>query len=274
MLIVSINVLPKTCVNCGAPLKEPLCLYCDTDYSVRPASSREEIEPAVRSQFGVRIRSHEYQLQGLLARGAHSEVYLARRKHLLREQIVLKVSQQDALLNAEWEALKHLEGRNDYLARLMPIPVGLTRMRGRTVLGYRWRSGFVHTLRFAREQYRGGLPAEATVWIWSRILEQLECLQDLGYSHNNLTLENCLVHPRDHGIALCGWSRARLGEGQDLAASGRLVNDLLGKAAPGPLKELARSAHQFYSPYQLQEEVVRVARSVFGPPKFQPFVLR
>lgn len=274
LLIVSIIDLSKRCVNCGAPLREPICLYCGTDYGVpRQIEPVAEVSPP-GGERDISFQGSRYKILGQLAEGENCKVYVARRHHFVKEQIVVKRSEGGRALRAEWSTLSHLSGRCSYLDRLLPRPIELRGIRsGRTVLAYGWRSGFVHTLAYVSKQYPSGVQPEASVWIWNRLLEQLSCLHQLGYSHNGLKLENCLIHPRDHGIALCGWSRAALGDGQDLAASGRLIGELLGPRAPQPLLELARSAHQFYRPEQLLEEVRRVARSVFGPPQYRSFVL-
>ena len=84
--------------------------------------------------------------------------------------------------------------------------------------------------------------------MWNRILDQLDRLKQLGDSHGDLKLEHLLVHPRDHGIAFCGWGKARLGPQNDLEMSARCIASLLGKRAPKPLLELTQSAHQFEGP--------------------------
>lgn len=276
MLNMSIKTLITTCKNCGAPLEGYICQYCDSHFGpseglktgLKPAPA---LVPA--GLFEVTIGDRKYRVLGEIARGAHSSVLLARRAGLLTEQVVLKVSEHSEILQREWRTLRHLEGRCSYLDRLLPHPVGCGTVAGRTVLAYRWRSGFVHTLALAKEQYPEGVPATAVVWMWNRVLDQLTSLHHLGYSHGEIKLEHLLVHPRDHGIAFCGWSRARLGEGTDLEQSGRCMAELLGPNAPRPLLKLAGQAAQYGSACRLQDQLQEVAEAVFGSPRYVPFAL-
>lgn len=276
MLIMSIKTLVTTCKNCGAPLDGYICPYCDS-YFGPPQGLNNNLKVGYNSApdglLEIAFADRKYRVLGQLAKGAHSTVLLARRAGLLTEQVVLKVSDRAEVLQREWRTLRHLEGRCSYLDRLLPRPVAHGKVGGRCVLAYRWRSGFVHTLALAKKQYPEGVPAVACVWMWNRILDQLMSLHHLGYSHGNIKLENLLVHPRDHGIAFCGWSQARLGEGADLEQSGRCIAQLLGPNAPRPLLKLARQAGEYASACRLQDQLQRVAEAVLGPPRFIPFAL-
>lgn len=276
MLNMSINTLKRTCTNCGAPLEGYICLYCDSNFG--PSGEQVSLPEAADGRlptglFEVRLGDRRYSVLGQLAQGEHSRVLLARRASLVSEQVVLKVSRQVEILEKEWSTLRHLQGRCSYLDMLLPRPVARGEVRSRHILAYSWRSGFVHTLAYARKQYLEGVPAAAVVWMWNRILDQLSALHDLGYSHGDLSLEHLLVHPRDHGIAFCGWGKARLGGQGDLAQSGRVVLELLGPGAPGALVNLAEEAGCYRHADQLQQGLKRVAEAVFGPPRFVPFAL-
>ncbi len=275
MLIVSIILDITTCPNCGAVLKSLECEYCCSVFTplVEPGyripKPRPELIP--NGLFELAIGDLKYRVQGQLARGTASQVLLARRASAVSEQVVIKLGPPE--LQREWETLRHLQGRRELLDRLLPRPVHLGKVGDRTALVYRWRSGFIHTLQFARQQYPEGVPPEATVWMWNRILDHLSCLKELGYSHGDLRLEHLLVHVRDHGIAFCGWGQARLGEQGDLEASGRCMGELLGPGAPSQLLDLVYSAHLYNGPQHLKSELKRVATAVFGPPRYQPFAL-
>lgn len=277
MLIVSINAIQKCCKNCGAPLAGYICLYCDTNYT--PAKDPEFRIPAPRPElvprglFEVVLGESRFRVLGKIALGEHSQVLLARTARAATQQVVLKVSHQAEALEREWSTLRHLQHRCSFLDRLLPMPLKLGQVNGRHVLVTSWRGGFVHTLAYASKRRPKGLDPQATVWIWNRVLEQLSRLEAFGYSHGNLRLEHLLVHPRDHGIAFCGWSRAALGHTDDLADSGRCISELLGSTAPRSLLELAASAHEFQSPSQLKRELKKVALAEFGPPRFVPFAL-
>lgn len=275
MLIVSIILNITTCPNCGAVLKSYECEYCCSvfapivDPGYRIPKPRPELLP--EGLFEVNVGDTPYRVLGQLARGENSQVLLARRASAVTEQVVIKLGGPE--LKKEWEALRHLQGRRELLDCLLPHPIQLGTVRRHTALVYRWRSGFIYTLAFARQQYPAGIPPEATVWMWNRILDQLSCLKELGYSHGDLRLEHLLVHVRDHGIAFCGWGKARLGEQGDLEASARCIGELLGPGTPSPLLDLVYSAHLYNSPQHLKTQLKRVAEAAFGPPKYRPFAL-
>lgn len=280
MLNMSINAVKVTCMNCGAPLQKDgrllNCHYCDSvfkpmiDLGYQIAGPRPELVP--KGLFEVSVGDIRYRILGRLAQGEHTQVLLARRAAAVTEQVVLKVASDMSLLEAEWAVLRYLEGRCNYLDRLLPHPTALGTARGKAALVYRWRSGFVYNLAQVRRMFRRFDPAHA-VWVWNRILEQIISLRQLGYHHGSLCPEHLLVHPRDHGIAFCGWCTAAAGRGDDLAQSGRTVLHLLDSDAPRELRELAQNAGYFEKPRELQSELQKVARAVYGPPRFRPLVL-
>lgn len=252
------------------------CEYCGSvfqktvDRGFRVPKPEEELRP--QGVFELRVGEARYTVLGQLATGENSQVLLARRARAVTEQVVIKIGSQE--LEREWATLRHLYGRRNYLDRLLPQPLHLSPVRGgKTALVYRWRSGFVYTLAFARSQYPKGVPATAVVWMWNRILDQLTCLGELGYCHGDLRLEHLLVHTRDHGIAFAGWGQARLGGHDDLGDSGRCVAELLGKKAPTSLRALTQEASLYDHPQQLKTELARVAEAAFGPPRYQSFAL-
>ena len=271
-------VVQKICCNCGAPLKSLLCEYCDSSFeSLKgPVVGAAGLSDSPEGYFKIQLGDREYAILGQLAQGQHSSVLLARLARRVTEQVVLKVAlglQGERTLKSEWAVLRELQGQCPYLDSLLPQLVGQGEVRGRWVLAYRWRSGFVHSLSRAKRDYPEGLPAVAVVWIWNRLLDQLASLEDLGFQHGELRLEHVLIHPRDHGVALCGWGQAGRGFGGDLQDSGRCMTELLGPKAPEPLKRLTREAGEFRNAEQLQGELRRVSRAVFGPPKFHKFAL-
>ena len=281
MLNMSISVLGITYMNCGAPLdtRNPVykCHYCDSKFAplggFASAVSGPRPDLIPKGLFELSVGSTRYRVLGRLASGEHSRVLVARKARPVTEQVVIKVSDDLGVLEKEWANLRDLTGRCSYLDRLLPDPVALGMARGKPALVYRWRSGFVYNLAQVRKKFSGGVDPAATVWMWNRILDQLTSLRHLGYSHGAIRLEHLLVHPRDHGIALCGWSRAACGGQEDLAASGRCIARLLGRGAPNSLCELARNADQFDCAADLKSELKKVARAVYGPPRFRPFVL-
>ena len=107
--------------------------------------------------------------------------------------------------------------------------------------------------------------------------------------------EHLLVHARDHGVRVIGFSCAtRIGDpvkvsagglspgvkaqpAIDYAMSARAVQSLLGASVPEPLQGLldrvVDDAVSFSDGWALIAEVDRVAGEVFGPPKYVPFAM-
>lgn len=273
MLKMSITLAQAKCPNCGGPLTLPgACEYCDAEFSPGPGQAyripKPLPKPAVPHLGRLTLGSQNYLVHGRLAQGAHCDVYLARKDAPLTEMVILKVARgDDEALAREWKILNQLHQRPDFLTSLLPVPVH--RAPGRATV-YRWRSGFQFTLEDAKGQADPG----STVWMWNRLLEQLTVLHGRGYHHAALLPQHLLLHPRDHGLALCGWSHCQTGaSGPDLADSGRCISSLLGWRAPKKLKDLAAHAGTFSSAGQLKLELKRVALEVFGPPRFRPLIL-
>ena len=183
----------------------------------------------------------------------------------------------------------------------MPSPVAFGEARlgihgtegNRQVMVLGLASGFVHTFQDVRAEYPAGIPAGASIWSWKRVLESLAWLHGTGWVHCAVLPEHLLVHARDHGVRLIGFScathagakvQATAGglspgvEAQpalDYAMSARAVQSLLGTSVPEPLQRLleraSNDAASFADGWALIAEVDRVAREVFGPPQYVPF---
>lgn len=247
------------------------CSYCDTTFHVGYRVPTPLPTGAIRHLGRETVGDQAYLIHGRLGRGAHSDVYLARKDAPLTEMVIIKVARNDeGPLQREWQVLSQLHRRRDFLTSLLPVPV--RQAPGRTV--YRWRPGFHFTCEDARSAYPAGVDPGATVWMWNRLLEQLTVLHRRGYRHGALQPQHLLLHPRDHGLVLCGWSRCGLGEAaEDLRDSGACISYLLGSAAPKPLRDLARHADAFADAAELKLELKRVSTQVFGPPRYRPFTI-
>jgi len=113
------------------------------------------------------------------------------------------------------------------------------------------------------------------------MLEVLGWLHRAGWSHGAIVPPHLLVHARDHGVALVGWSRATApAQGAaDVAMSARAVLYALGDdpaVVPSELAELLRrnaDPSSATDAWALKDQVDAVARTVFGPPKYIPFSL-
>ena len=124
------------------------------------------------------------------------------------------------LLAREHEVLTALEASRaqgaPHFTRLLPqrVALGTARlgMRGelgeRRVAVHRWRSGFVHTFDDVAREHPTGITAGHAVWIWKRMLELLGWIHASGWVHGAVLPPHLLVHARDHGVTLVGFSRA------------------------------------------------------------------
>lgn len=210
-------------------------------------------------------------------------VYRARRDARITEHVLLKFGERDRL-EREQTVLAELE-RSEvqgaaHFTRLLPQRVdhGVARlgMNGRdgesfcTVL--RWRSGFVHTFEDVLEVHSSGVAPEHSVWMWKRILELLGWVHRNGIVHGAIRPEHLILHARDHGVVLAGWSSATRGApGADLAASAAVIQRVIGAEPPAPLARLLHEAGSASDAWALKDRLDAVAREVFGPPRFVPF---
>ncbi|MDQ3037223.1 MAG: hypothetical protein M3Y87_32820, partial [Myxococcota bacterium] len=272
------------------------------------------------------IAGRRYALLGRVAQGESSDVFLARRDARLTERVLIKVLRADGdrdLLEREQAVLESLEESTangaPHFTRLLPqrVASGIARLGlhgdggERRVSVMRWRSGFVHTMRDVLEAHGGGVSAETSVWMWKRMLEQLGWVHRSGWVHGAVLPQHLLVHARDHGVVLVGWSCAvRAGEAllatpgaeralypddawggrpittrTDVTMSARVVLKALGgdverapSSVPRPLASLleaqARGETDAYDDaWALKDRLDAVAREVFGPPRFVPFAM-
>ena len=262
------QVLAHTgCPHCGAPALEEICPYCDSllkelSYRVPTLLRPNLVEHCGQRQLG----SHRYLLLGLLAQGQHSRVYLARRHALLSQMVLLKEARDSShRLEQEWRTIEALRGQDGFLDQCLPLPVG----RQHGCFAYGWRSGFVHTLAEVKRQHPQGVEPQNMIWIFNRLLDQLSRLHRLGYQHGALADSHLLVHARDHGLILCGWSQARRGDGRsDLASATQLMQNLLGSYLKNPWKDWLPSLSLYPSAQAIREDLQRLARATFGPPRF------
>ena len=319
------------CPNCGAPLPPPpptgvvRCGYCalllaSAPGGWRPAAPPAEVEP-LRDPHLPRlwIGGARYALLGRLARGEGSDVLLGRRDGRLTELVVVKAlrARGDAdFLAREHEVLEALEKSTaqgaPHFSRLVPQRVaegtarlGMTGEGGeRKVAVHRFRSGFVHTWDDVAAAHPGGVEPRASVWLWKRVLELLGWIHASGWVHGAVLPPHLLVHARDHGVVLVGFSRA-VPHGRPLPAfskalrahypddvwdggpataatdvtmSARAVLCVLGgepcrapSSLPAPLAELLLAHANGASDrgaWAVRDKLDEVARSVFGPPRF------
>jgi hypothetical protein len=212
------------CEACGAPLDAPwaelvvVCRHCGgQNLPGRPGGPVPASVPA-DGRPRLNLGGRTYVLESQLAEGSSARVYQGRWVGRLGERVVVKVlaALADApLMQREWQTLRALhqseaQGAGHYLGRLpAPVAHGLlpgSPARTATVLG--WKSGFQHTLEEVGEALPTGVPGPVQVWLLKRLLELLGFVHRAGFAHGAVTPDHVLVHPRDHGATLVGWSLA------------------------------------------------------------------
>ncbi len=304
-----------TCPACGAPVTPRAtdgvrCTYCRHtlagvvdarwDAMLRAAEERDDdLRDTRDGRAWCRVAGRKLLLRGLLARGSACDVFFAERAARPTELLVVKVGYGDdarEMLAREWSVVSRLAESDvrgaALLTTLLPQPV----MRGdfttgkgevRPAVVYRWRSGYQCSLADVRRVYPDGVDARTAVWMWRRVLELLAWIHGNGVRHGAVAPAHILVHPRDHGVALVGWSRATpfdaaIADGNgDVRDSARALLQVVGGRAdaaarvPGPLRALldAVAAGGRADAAALSREVLAAATSTFGPPRFHPFTM-
>jgi hypothetical protein len=261
------------------------------------------------------LGGRRYVIEGRLGRGDSCDVYLGRWDHRLKERVVLKVLRDDegreifdngSAVLSKLQAATH-QGR-DHFTRLLPQPIahgearlGINGAEGRSwVSVYRYMSGFIHSFRDVRAVYPSGIDPAASIWLWMRIAELLTWVHSTGWIHGAVLPAHLLVHARDHGVYLVGWSRSvRSGAPPpafsasdeqlyprdvwrgggattrtDLAMSARCIEWLLsGARSPRPLEALLRqcSGGGASDAATLLGEIRQVGIKLYGPPRYVPF---
>lgn len=64
----------------------------------------------------------------------------------------------------------------------------------------------MHALEDVRRAYPNGVDPRASVWIWKRLLELLGWVHRAGYTHGAVIPHHLILHAKDHGVVLAGWS--------------------------------------------------------------------
>jgi len=212
------------CESCGAPMDAPwaelvvVCNHCGSENLPgrpgAPVPPRVPVDGRPRLNLGGRT----YVLEGRLGEGTSSTVYRARWVVRLGELVVIKVltSLSDAdLFRREWKTLRTLQRSTvdgaDHFTTRLPIPVAhglIDSDHPRLASVFGWKSGFVHTLEEVGEVYDSGVSTHQLVWILKRLLELLGFVHRAGFVHGAVVPDHVLIHPRDHGAMLIGWTVA------------------------------------------------------------------
>ena len=135
---------------------------------------------------------------------------------------LLRDRQDAELFDNEWNALQMLQKSDargaDTFTMLLPQPIlhgDITAgpFAGQRVSIFRWASGFQHTFDEVIQAYPQGIPPQASIWIWRRILEVLSFIHASGMAHGAVLPAHLLIQENEHGVRLVGYSFAgRLSE--------------------------------------------------------------
>lgn len=309
------------CEACGAPLEAEwaelviVCAACGSHN--RPGEPGAPLPPVLPDDGRRRLNlgGRTWALEGRLGLGDSSVVYRGRWVHRLGEAVVIKVLAAMAdgdLLRREWELLRALqasraEGAAHFLSRLpAPVASGLVSSdRPRLSTVYGWKSGFVHTLARVGEVHPRGVPEPVMVWLLKRLLELLGFIHRAGVVHGAVTPDHILVHPRDHGALLIGWTCAQPWEGRglpfvarprrwldlygdareaspalDIQMAVRCVEAAAGWLAPGarrpaPLQRVLERglSGREQDAWALAEALTAASAEVHGPPSWNPLTM-
>lgn len=252
------------CPQCAAPLpraaywRTVTCSYCGATVSrgaqtVRAAAFHEaylRVHQAVELPARVvAVGERQYGLLAGLGGGESSQVFLAQRVHPFGERVTLKLARDagaSAAQQQEAHVIRQLQSLTTtgsaYFSQRLPQLVASGTARDGTsperhALALRHPTGFWGSLADVMRGHETGVDPRHVVWMWRRVLEVLAYLHDNGWAHGDLCPEHLLVHPRNHGVQMIGWGRARHGgdgAAQDLmqlAWSMRML--LAGRAGSG-----------------------------------------
>jgi hypothetical protein len=241
-----------SCPQCAAPLPRAArwrtvnCSYCGAtvrrgEETVERESFRAALrhanaaaEAACGAQQVLQWRGARYRVLAPLGLGEHAEVLLAERLGALPERVTLKLARGPAGAKAllrEAQVLGALQELSisgaAYFTQRLPQPLGTGIAEGsaegaRQALALRHPHGYWGSLQAVQQANPRGIDPRHAVWLWRRMLEVLAFVHDAGWTHGELSPAHALVHPRDHGVLIVGWSRA-----QPKASAAAAARDLM-----------------------------------------------
>ncbi|NUT48148.1 MAG: adenylate cyclase [Saccharothrix sp.] len=166
-----------------------------------------------------------YRITDRHAIGSVTTVYRTDGPHVVK---VVRDPALNPLLHAEWDALRRLTRFTDqhrWLRPYYPRPVDTS---GEVARGSRAFTvleplvdGFV-TLADVRRAFPRGLDGRDYAWMHRRLLRAVAGAHRVGLVHGAITADNVLVHPRQHGVVLVGWTFA-VTAGERLLATSKAI---------------------------------------------------
>lgn len=321
-----LSLLALSCPQCSAPLPRAArwrtvnCSYCGATIargeetvereSFRAALRRADAADGAASGRVLHWRGARWRVLAPLATGEHGEVLLAQRLGAVPERVTVKLAHDDraavAALRREAAVLDALQALAipgaAYFTRRLPQPVGIGIAEGpaegaREALVLRHPPGYWGSLHDVRAANPRGIDARHAVWLWRRMLEVLAFVHDAGWTHRDISPAHALVHPRDHGVLLVGWSRAQQAAGaaqaeaaaRDLMQSAWTVRAVLhgadatdagpgfGARTPAPLSALLGRISEDAAECRrlgargIEAALSQASQASFGAPRFVHF---
>ena len=224
------------CPQCNAPLtpnrfaSSIVCSYCGAtvrldESSVAAATFHQAFRvwnspETYQISSWITLGDSHWALDRCIARGDLSDVYTARRARWPTELVLVKLlrDRKDLdLFEHEWDVLQELQASQapgaDTFTALLPQPVihgdtGSGLHAGERASLFRWASGFRHTFDELLAAYPQGIPPQASIWAWRRILEVLSFLHASGMVHGAVLPAHLLIQENEHGVRLVGYSSA------------------------------------------------------------------
>jgi hypothetical protein len=291
---LTVSYVEEKCPSCGGPLPHSadwlVCKFCGAELKPAPGAQyhiwpKTEDPPFAPEKPRVSISGVRFCVLGQLGRGEVADVLLARRDSRVTEMVVIKMARDGSdvsRLGREWSAIADIASKDRegdvYFRRMLPQPVvnGLVDGSKRVASVFRWRSGFQWTFDDLLVENKAGVDPRAGVWLWKRVLDMLGWVHRGGWAHGSIAPAQLLVHPRDHGVAIVGWSRAVKGgsPSDDIGASARAVATVLGAGSvPAPIANLVReqSTTPAEDAWTVKEKLDQAAFEAYGPPKYHRF---
>lgn len=278
-MLLGVSFVEEKCPSCGGPLPAAsvdwlTCKFCGAELRPAPGAQyhiwpKVPEPPYAPENERIEVAGIRYCVLGRLAR----DVVLARKDERLTEMVIVK---RGANIQGEWKNIEAIaQGDRDgdsHFKRLLPQLV----VRDDKATVYRWRSGFQWTFEDVLAEHKGGVDAKAAVWMWKRVLDTLGWLHKRGFVHGAIAPSHLLIHPRDHGVVMCGWSSASRSPSteQDVGASAKAISFVLGiQAAPPSIAKLLQE--QSTSPskdaWAVKDMLDAAAYEAYGPPRYHRF---
>lgn len=313
------------CPQCGGALPRQAawrmvcCPYCAATVTRSPSvvESRGFHEAWLRQRNRARERytgagrqivwrQQSFLILKPIGQGEHSEVFLAERMDPFPERVVLKLARPTAPAGAlareaqTLKALQDIDGPTAPFHRpLLPEPIAWGELDDptapREILVLRHPTGYWGSLDQVLGYHSGGIDPRHGVWLWRRALDILAYVHQAGWRHGQLSPDHWLVHPRDHGVRLLGWSSAHPyasheDQAMDLRQtawalrwllagqqSANTTEPALPPRLPAPLADLlarccaGHGATLAEGARGIDRQLQEAARAAFGPPRFIPF---